>query len=91
MRDLEICVAVDRVHADAFFTLQLHQPLWNLSRSVVVVGEEKAREHSRIGASLSEIVGDRPEHDEQQARITRHAPHGFGLRKLRLDRPNARH
>lgn len=58
--DLDILRAIDLIASDAFLCFELGQPVDNEARRVVVVGVEKAREHSRGPASPPGVVCNRP-------------------------------
>jgi hypothetical protein len=60
----DVGVACYFVTPDAVLALQFVEPCRNTLRSIVVVGVEKAREHSRISASPPLIVENGPEEDE---------------------------
>ncbi|MEY9602418.1 hypothetical protein AB7M74_009035 [Bradyrhizobium japonicum] len=72
-------------------TLKFGEPAVHEPRRIVIVWVEKAREHSRGRASPPFVIGEGPQLDEQQARIPGQLADGLRLRKLGLDRPDARH
>jgi hypothetical protein len=88
---IEVGIAINHVSADTPVLFKLEQPAVNQLGRVVIVGVEKAREHSRGGASPSGIIRQRPNLDEQQPGISRQFADRLRLRKLGLDRSNSRH
>ncbi len=75
----------------AVFLDQFSQPSVNQLRCIVIVGEKKAREHSRGSAKPPRIIGDCPKLDEAESGIAGNSPHAFALRELRFDRSDAGH
>lgn len=89
--NLDIGLALGLVAHNAGFALEFAEPPINQRRGVVVIGEKKAREHSRIPAKSPLVVGKGPTLNESEASVARDPPHTFGLRKFRLDGSDARH
>lgn len=83
--------AIYFVPPNAIIALKLVEPTTNRSRSVVVVWVENAREHSGGRAKPPCVIGDGPEHDEQQPRFARKLTNRFRLRKFRFDGSDAAH
>ncbi|OIQ80993.1 hypothetical protein GALL_372540 [mine drainage metagenome] len=79
VRDLDVAVTVDLIAGDAILPLELVQPSANQARRIVVVGVKKAREHSRISAKPSFVVGQRPQQDEGEPRLATDAAHTLRL------------
>src|SRR5262249_34391736 len=90
-QNLNVMRPVDDILGDALLAFQLGQPSANAFRGIVVVGEKKAREHSRISAKPPVIVGDSPHENESEASVPRYAPHAFGMGELGLDGPDSGH
>jgi hypothetical protein len=91
LRNVEVLVAVDLVHADMATLLQLVQPVADPLNSVVVVRVQTAREESRGCASPSGIVDECPEKHEQKARFPRQLADALAFHELRLDGPDPGH
>lgn len=89
--DLNVTGAFNLIPHYAVLALEFAQPAVNELFRVVVVGEEKAREHSRIPAKPPGVVGNRPKLNECQPRIARDATHAFAVWELWLDTADARH
>ncbi len=74
LMNLNIVRSFYDIAGNAALALDLGEPAVDFFRSVVVVWEEKAREHSRGCASASGIVANSPQQDEQKAGITGATP-----------------
>ena len=61
---LQVGIALMLIEDNAPFPLQLEQPLNNVCLSVVIIGVEKAREHSRGRASPPVIIHHGEQHEE---------------------------
>ena len=91
MWNIEVNRTVHDIAADHPGFFQFGQPSLHEHSRVVVVGVQKAREHSRGRASPPVIVNDGPELNEKQTRITRQSANAFALRELWFYGSDARH
>jgi hypothetical protein len=87
---LKVFRAVRLISAYVVSVLKFLEPSVDKHGSVIIVWVKKAREHSRGRASPPLVVGNSPQHDEQEARIARKPADAFGLREFRLYGSDAR-
>jgi hypothetical protein len=69
VNDLKVTCFINNIPADTVFGFEFYQPSLNKARSVVVVGVQKAREHSRGRARPPGVVNYGPKLNKQEAGI----------------------
>ncbi len=75
--DLDVSVAMDGIANSALFPVKFGQPALDKPWSIVVIGVEKAREHSRGRASPPRIVAECEELEEKKPSVPTHPTDGF--------------
>lgn len=91
INDFEVLRVFHRIAANTLVFLQIGEPRIHQRRGIVVIGVEKAREHSRGRASAPLVIDDGEKLEKQQPGFARKRACGFRKRKLRLYRSDTSH